>query len=111
MRPKRMVLSVMAAGLVIGTAAGCAQTHEVGRSAQSLFRGESETTVQRSPEQVAQAVDAAIADVKLIKIGTTAKHVDNQLETIVIARTAQDEKVQIAYHAIGSAATRVCVST
>src|SRR5437773_147039 len=111
MRTMRIGIGVVTAALVIGTATGCSQTHEVGKSAQSLFRGESETTVQRSPAQVAAAIDGAIADVKLIKIGTTAKETKNQVETIVVARSPQDVKVQVAYHAVGSNATSICVST
>ena len=108
MRTIRVLLCTVAAALVIGSAAGCSSTHEVGKSAQGLFRGEVEATAQQSPAQVAQAVDGAIADVKLIKINSTTKKTS---ETVVTARTSKDAKVIIAYRPVNATAVHVCVST
>ena len=78
---------------------GCSQTHEIGKSSKQLFRGEVGAVVQQSPAQVAQAVDAAIADLKLVRIGATTRPTREQTETVVVARNAADAKISVAFRA------------
>jgi hypothetical protein len=93
--------------------AGCSSTKEVAKSSKQLLRGEQGTVVAQSPQQVAQAVDQAIAGLKLIRIGATTRPSKEQTETVVIARNTSDAKVTIAFRATGRDAgkTRVAVTT
>ncbi|MEA2733808.1 MAG: hypothetical protein QOE14_259 [Humisphaera sp.] len=107
-------LMVAAATIAFMTGAGCSQSKEVGKSGKQLFRGEVGAVVQQSPAQVAQAVETAIADLKLIRITATTRPSREQVETIVIARTAADSKVSVAYRATqkdSTTSTRVIVTT
>lgn len=107
-----LVLAFAAVPLLTGVA-GCQQTKEVGKSSKQLFRGEVGAVVEQSPQQVAQAVEAAIADLKLIRITATTRPSKEQTETVVIARNTKDAKISIAYRGTktGPAGTRVAVTT
>ena len=114
MNIRTLSLILTAAGVLAAAgAAGCAQSKEVGKSGKQLFRGEVGAVVQQSPAQVEQAVQAAIADLNLIRITATTRPSKEQTETVVIARTAKDAKVSIAYRGTDPAAssTRVVVTT
>ena len=107
----RHLIVALAAVTFLGV--GCSQTREVGKSTKQLFRGEQGAVVEQTPRQVAQAVDAAIADLKLIKIGATTRPSKEQTETVVIARNTSDAKITIAFRATTKeqAKTRVAVTT
>jgi hypothetical protein len=118
MKSKRttwLLIGALVAMVLGGATAGCEQSREIGKSTKQLFRGEAEATVEQSPAQVAQAIDAAIAEVKLIRIGaTTRPSKDKQtwaVQTVVTARDTADTKVQIAYQPVTATSTHVIVST
>ena len=93
---------------------GCSQTREIGKSSKQLFRGEVGAVVQQPPAQVAQAVEAAIADLHLIRIGaTTRPTAREETETVVTARNSADAKVWVAFRATKpeGTQTRIAVST
>jgi len=105
-------ITLLASAVAVTTLlTGCEQTHEIGKSTKQLFRGEAEGSVQQKPDQVATAIDQAIADVNLIRIGTTTKPSDNTFETIVTARDTKDNKILIAYQSLPDGSTHVVVST
>jgi hypothetical protein len=99
-----LVITVLAAGV------GCS---EVKRSGSGLFRGEVGAIMSQPQPQVAAAIDAAFADLKLNRIGATTQPVEekSKTETIVTARSARDVKVTVAYRPMGDGSTRVIVST
>jgi hypothetical protein len=109
MRTKWILIGV--AATVLAFSGGCQTTHEIGKSGTQLFRGETGATVQQSPQQVAQAIDAAIADAKLIRINATTRPAENKTETIVVARDNNDTRIQVAYVPVTATSTRVVVST
>jgi hypothetical protein len=113
MNIKYLIGALVAVAFLSGGGVGCSQTHEIGKSSKQLFRGEVGSVVQQSPAQVAQAVDAAIADLKLVRIGATTRPSKEQTETVVIARNAADAKVTVAFRATTTDAnsTRVAVTT
>jgi len=98
---------------VLGGVAGCQQGKEVGKSSKQLFRGEVGAVVQQSPQQVAVAVEQAIADLKLIKINATTRPSREQTETVVVARNQKDAKIAVAFRGTKNAdgSTRVAVTT
>ena len=108
-----LVLAFAAVPLMTAGVVGCQQTKEVGKSSKQLFRGEVGAVVEQSPQQVAQAVEAAIADLKLIRITATTRPSREQTETVVIARNTKDAKISIAYRGTKTnpAGTRVAVTT
>jgi uncharacterized protein YcfL len=93
------------------TVMGCQQTKEVGRSAQGLFVGATESSVQRTPEQISRAIDETAADLKYFRIGSTTKSVEGADETSVVLRNSQDQKVTISYRPESEKVTHVEVST
>ena len=107
----RHFIVAFAAALFLGV--GCSQTKEVGKSSKQLFRGEQGAVVEQTPQQVAQAVDQTIDDLKLIRIGATTRPSKEQTETVVIARSTSDAKITIAFRATTTEATktRVAVTT
>lgn len=107
-----LVLAFAAVPLLTGVI-GCQQTKEVGKSGKQLFRGEVGAVVEQSPQQVAQAVEAAIADLKLIRITATTRPSREQTETVVIARNTKDAKISVAYRGTttGPTGTRIAVTT
>jgi hypothetical protein len=113
MNIKYLIGALVAVAFLSGGGVGCSQTREVGKSSKQLFRGEVGAVVQQSPAQVAQAVDAAIADLKLVRIGATTRPSKEQTETVVIARNAADAKVTVAFRATAADAsdTRIAVTT
>ena len=62
----RYLVLAFAAVPLLSSVVGCQQSKEVGKSSKQLFRGEVGAVVQQSPQQVASAVEAAIADLKLV---------------------------------------------
>jgi hypothetical protein len=98
---------------VIGGVAGCQQGKEVGKSSKQLFRGEVGAVVQQSPQQVAVAVEQAIADLRLIKINATTRPSREQTETVVVARNQKDAKIAVAFRGTKNAdgSTRIAVTT
>jgi hypothetical protein len=109
MRTKWILIGV--AAITLGLSSGCQTTHEIGKSGTQLFRGETGATVQQTPVQVAQAVDAALVDARLIRINATTRPAENKTETIVVARDRNDTRIQVAYVPVTSTSTRVVVST
>jgi hypothetical protein len=109
MRTKWILAGV--AAITLGLSAGCQTTHEIGKSGSQLFRGETGATVQQTPAQVGAAIDAAIADTKLIRINATTRPSENKTETVVVARDGNDTRIQVAYVPVTSTSTRVVVST
>ena len=109
----RYLVLAFAAVPLLGGVVGCQQTKEVGKSSKQLFRGEVGAVVQQSPQQVAQAVEAAIADLKLIRITATTRPSREQTETVVIARNTADAKISVAYRGTKQTdgSTRVVVTT
>jgi hypothetical protein len=103
-------LSLTVAVLVTLTL-GCQQTRELGRSTKQLFTGTTEATVDRTPEQVVQAIDATIADLKLLHIGATTKPGKTATETTVVIRNAADQRITVMYHPVSETKTRVVVGT
>jgi hypothetical protein len=113
MKLRNLVLAFAAVVPLTSGVVGCQQSKEVGKSSKQLFRGEVGAVVQQSPQQVAQAVEGAIADLKLIRITATTRPSSEQTETVVIARNTKDAKISIAYRGTktGPAGTRVAVTT
>jgi len=109
MKTKWVLLGV--AAITLGLSSGCQTTHEIGKSGQQLFRGETGATVQQTPAQVGAAIDAAIADAKLIRINATTRPAENKTETVVVARDGNDTRIQVAYVPVSATSTRVVVST
>ena len=105
MKTKWLVLGV--AAITLAFSSGCATTHEIGKSTKQLVRGETGATVPESSQHVAQAIDLAIGDAKLIRINATTRPSESQTETIVVARDSNDTRVQVAYVPINAASTRV----
>ena len=112
MNLKYLIGALVAVAFLSGGGVGCSQTREIGKSSKQLFRGEVGTVVRQSPAQVAQAVDAAIADLKLMRIGATTRPTREQTETVVVARNTADAKVNIAFRATTPAgtSTRIAVT-
>ncbi len=111
---RKLGLAVAIAAIVTtGGMVGCSQSKEVGKSSKQLFRGEVGSVVQQSPQQVAVAVEQAIADLKLIRITATTRPSREQTETVVIARNTKDAKISIAYRGTkaNDGSTRVVVTT
>ena len=113
MNMKYLIGALVAVAFLSG-GVGCSQTKEIGKSSKQLFRGEVGAVVQQTPAQVAQAVEAAIADLRLIRIGaTTRPTAREETETVVVARNASDAKIWVAYRATKpeGTQTRIAVST
>jgi hypothetical protein len=109
-----LVVAVAAAlPLVVGGVVGCSQSKEVGKSSKGLFRGEVGAVVQQSPQQVAVAVDQAIADLKLIRINATTRPSREQTETVVVARNTKDARIAVAYRGTkaNDGSTRIAITT
>jgi hypothetical protein len=102
-----------AAPLFVAGVVGCSQSKEVGKSSKQLFRGEVGAVVQQSPQQVAVAVDQAIADLKLIRINATTRPSREQVETVVVARNTKDARIAVAYRATkaNDGSTRIAITT
>ena len=100
-----------AAAITLALSNGCQTTHEIGKSSSQLFRGEQGAVVEQSPQQVAQAIEAAIADTKLIRINATTRPAETKVETVVVARDGKDTRVQVAYVPVTATSTKVVVST
>jgi len=109
MKTKWILIGV--AAITLALSSGCQTTHEIGKSGTQLFRGEQGAVVQQSPQEVAQAIDAAIADTKLIRINATTRPSETKIETVVVARDGNDTRVQVAYVPIDAKSTKVVVST
>jgi hypothetical protein len=109
----KYLIAALVAVMFLSSGGGCSQTKEIGKSSKQLFRGEVGAVVQQPPAQVAQAVDAAIADLKLIRIGATTRPTREQTETVVIARNSADAKIWVAFRATTpeGSLTRIAVST
>jgi hypothetical protein len=108
-----VIVAAAALPLVLSSAVGCSQSKEVGKSGKQLFRGEVGAVVQQSPQQVAVAVDQAIADLKLIRINATTRPSREQVETVVVARNTNDARIAVAYRATkaNDGTTRIAVTT
>ena len=100
-----------AAAITLALSNGCQTTHEIGKSSSQLFRGETGGVVQQPWTAVAPAIDAAIADAKLIKINATTRPAETKVETVVVARDNNDTRVQVAFVPIDGKTTKVVVST
>ena len=111
MRTNWTFILIGAAAITLGVASGCSTTHEIGKSTTQLVRGETGATVSESAQHVAQAIELAIGDAKLIRINATTRPSETATETVVVARDGSDTRVQIAYVAISPSSTRVVVST
>jgi hypothetical protein len=111
MQTKWILIGAVAITLVLAN--GCSTTHEIGKSSSQLFRGEQGTTVDQPSDRVGPAIEAAIADLKLIRINATTRPAEakTKTETVVVARNAQDVRIQIAYVPVNATSTRVVVST
>src|SRR5436190_18383601 len=98
MQTKWILIGAVAITLALASG-GCSTTHEIGKSSAQLFRGEQGTTVDQPSDRVGPAIEAAIADLKLIRINATTRpsEAKTKTETVVIARNAQDVRIQIAY--------------
>ena len=110
---KYLVVAFAAAGLLTTGVVGCSQSKEVGKSSKGLFRGEVGAVVQQSPQQVAVAVDQAIADLKLIRINATTRPSREQTETVVVARNTKDARIAVAYRGTkaNDGSTRIAITT
>ena len=109
MKTKWILIGV--AVITLTMSSGCQTTHEIGKSGTQLFRGETGAVVEQTPAQVGGAIDAAIADAKLIKITATTRPSESKVETLVIARDNKDTRVQVAYLPVDGKHTKVVVST
>ena len=109
MKTKWILIGV--AAITLALSSGCQTTHEIGKSSSQLFRGEQGAVVQQSPTQVAQAIEAAIVDTKLIRINATTRPSETKIETVVVARDNNDVRVQVAYVPVDAKTTKVVVST
>jgi hypothetical protein len=109
MKTKWILIGVAAITLALSN--GCQTGHEIGKSSSQLFRGETGAVVQQTPAQVATAIDAAIADAKLIRINATTRPAENKVETVVVARDNNDTRVQVAFVPVDGKSTKVVVST
>ena len=99
------------AAITLALSNGCQTTHEIGKSSSQLFRGETGGVVEQTPAQIAPAVEAAIADAKLIRINATTRPSENKIETVVVARDGNDVRVQVAFVPVDTKTTKVVVST
>ncbi|HYO09374.1 MAG TPA: hypothetical protein VER17_10415 [Tepidisphaeraceae bacterium] len=106
-----ILIGVLVATLLGGGTAGCRQAHEVRKSGRQLLRGETELTVRQPPLKVEGAIDAALADARLTRIGAATTPLQTTYEKVITARDAQDTKVMIAYRPGTDGTTRVIVST
>ena len=102
---------VVAAVVLVGV--GCQQTKEVGKSAKELFLGTLDANVERSPEQVADAIDETIEDLGLLKIGVTTQPAKGEEKetTVVTVRNKADEKVTVNYRPVDEKWTYVSIGT
>ena len=100
-----------AAAITLALSNGCQTTHEIGKSSSQLFRGETGGVVQQPWTAVAPAIDAAIADAKLIRINATTRPSETKVETVVVARDNNDTRVQVAFMPVDGKSTKVIVST
>ena len=110
---KLIIIAAAALPLVVSGVVGCSQSKEVGKSGKGLFRGEVGAVVQQSPQQVAVAVDQAIADLKLIRINATTRPSREQTETVVVARNTKDARIAVAYRGTkaNDGSTRIAITT
>ena len=110
MLSKILIAGIVAIGLT-ASLAGCARSREMGKSARAVFQGGIETTFERTPEQVAQAIDATAAQLKLIRINSKTQPSDGLSETTETFRTAKDWKVEIIYTKLSDRSCDVEVNT
>jgi hypothetical protein len=90
---------------------GCSQTKEFGKSTGELFTGTTHDTVERTPKQIEQAIDASIADLKFARIESKTESSEQEVQTAVIARNDRDKKIVFLYTPVTSTTTKIAVST
>jgi hypothetical protein len=110
MQYTKWIVIALAIGLTAAVA-GCQQTQEVGKSARGLFAGEMETTFDRTPDQVSQAIVATEKDLKLVRISESKEVDDGQDEWTVVLRSPSDVKVEIVYTKLSERFTEIEIST
>ncbi len=110
MRYSKWIGFVLAMGLTVAIA-GCQQTDEMGKSARGLYAGETETALDRTPDQVGQAIVAIEKDLKLVRVSESEQSEDGQDEWTVVLRTQRDVKVEIVYTKLSERFTEVEIST
>jgi hypothetical protein len=96
---------------VLAASAGCQESREVGKSARGLFAGEVETTFERTPDEISQAIVASEKDLKLVRISESKKIEDGQDEWTVKLRSPADEKIEIVYTKLSDRFTEIEIST
>ena len=109
MKMRWIFAGAFAAAVVLST--GCSETKEVGKSTKQLVTGQVDNVIARSPEQVSEAIDGTIADLKLMRINSSSRTVSKQTETNVIARNSQDVKITFTYRKVDEKNTRLGVTT
>jgi hypothetical protein len=97
-------------GLLLASIGGCTQpvkdkAHDLGNA----FSGNYDSTVAASPNDVIAAARAAVPDLHLILISEQKQAGD--ATAIVIARSAEDEKVTVTVLPQGPESTRFTVTT
>jgi len=107
---RTLIAGIVAIGLT-ASLAGCAKSREMGKSARAVFQGGIENSFERSPEQVAQAIDATSKELKLVHISSKTQPSGGQSETIETFRTAKDWKVQIIYTKLSERSCDIEVNT
>ena len=75
MKMRWILAGAFAAAVVLST--GCSETKEVGKSTKQLVTGQVDNVIARSPEQVSEAIDGTIADLKLMRINSSSRTVGN----------------------------------
>ena len=94
-------------------AIGCSQAKEIGKSTGALFTGTVYDTISATPQQVQAAIDATIADLKYIEIQAATKpsSIENKVQTVVVARDTQDNRIVFFYSSTSPSTTSIGVST
>lgn len=104
-----ILAGAFAAAVVFST--GCSETKEVGKSTKQLVTGQVDNVIARSPEQVSDAIEGTIADLKLMRINSSSRTVSKQTETNVVARNHEDVKITFTYRKVDDKNTRLGVTT
>ena len=105
-RTVRNLLALGVLGALLASQSGClVAAAGAGAGTVAYIRGDSDATVAAGPEAVTEAAEAAVAEMKLTVVSSTASTVDGK----VVARTANDAKLVVVVKSTGNDVSKVSV--
>jgi hypothetical protein len=109
MTRKLIVATALLASVL--AAEGCQEAKDKTKSTMSFVKGDADSVVERTPDQVVEAARAVAAEMQLIAIAGSTTQQDGKDVRVLTFRTAEDKKVTVRATPETPTATRLSVNT